>query len=114
MMKKISLAIALGVLFGVAGSYLLFLQIWILIPWGIAGIALGYWSRRGERLAAGASYGFTLSFAFMIAGYKGTDTLISRLPFFALLGVFGSLCGMALSYAGSLLKKKKKAVNSEQ
>jgi len=116
MLKKIILATALGVLLGVAGSYALFLQIWTLLPWGIAGIALGYGTRRGERLAAGACYGFALSFAFMIANYSGTDSLVSRLPVFALMGLFGSLCGMLLTLIGFFLKKwnRQKSVNSNQ
>jgi hypothetical protein len=116
MLKKISLATALGTFLGVAGSYALFLQIWTLVPWGIAGIALGYGTQRGERLAAGACYGFALSFTFMIANYSGAYSLISRLPVFALMGLFGSLCGMLLSLIGFFLKKWsiQKSVNSNQ
>ena len=107
MMKRICLALALGVILGFGGSYMLFLQIWTLVPWGIAAIALGYWAPRGGGFLIGGVYGFTLSFVFMIAGYNGAEALMSRLPFFALLGLFGALCGMLLTLAGSLLKKRK-------
>jgi hypothetical protein len=45
-------------------------------------------------------FGFVLSFVFMIAGYSGPAPLVSRLPFFAILGVFGGACGLVLGVVG--------------
>jgi hypothetical protein len=40
----------------------------------------------------------------MIAGYTGTASLLSRMPFFILIGLFGAVCGIALTAAGYFLK----------
>jgi hypothetical protein len=40
----------------------------------------------------------------MIAGYNGTASLVSRLPFFVLIGLFGAVCGIAVSVTGYFLK----------
>ena len=99
-MPRIAGAIALGLALAVAASHALFLGWWTLLPWGIAGVVLGLWTRKGETALAGALYGFVLSFTFMVVGYTGNASLISRLPFFGLLGLFGGLCGLVLSLAG--------------
>ena len=48
-MIKFVVAVVVGALFGLAGPHYLFLGWFSLIPWGIAGLALGYWSERRER-----------------------------------------------------------------
>ncbi|GAC1419691.1 MAG: hypothetical protein NVSMB53_18610 [Gemmatimonadaceae bacterium] len=40
----------------------------------------------------------------MVAGYNGTTSLVNRLPFFFLLGLFGAVGGRALSVTGYFLK----------
>ena len=100
-------AIILGTLFGLTGPHYLFLGWFSLLPWGVAGLALGYWSQRRARAVVGVLYGFTLCFSFMIAGYTGTASLASRLPFFALVGVFGALCGLGLTVVGHQLRSKR-------
>jgi hypothetical protein len=105
-MPSIMSAIALGAILALGASRALFLGWWTLLPWGIAGLALGYWTRRGEVVIGGALYGFVLSFVFMAAGYSGSASFISRVPFFALLGVFGALCGVLLTAVGSLLRTR--------
>lgn len=102
---KTVVSIIVGSLLGILGS-----RYWLvgsglsLVPWAIVGLALGSWSDRRTAMINGAAYGFALSFVFLIAGYTGTASLVSRLPFFALLGLFGALCGLVLGILGFLLK----------
>jgi hypothetical protein len=42
----------------------------------------------------------------MIAGYSGSASLISRLPFFALIGLFGGACGVGLGWVGFGIKRR--------
>jgi hypothetical protein len=97
-------AAILGVIVGMSGQYYLFIGSYSLIPWGLVGLAIGAWSSKRESISAGLLYGFCLAFSFMITGYNGTASLASRLPFFVLLGLFGAVCGLALSVTGYFLK----------
>ncbi len=104
---RILLVLSVGSLLGFLGARYLFVGSWLcLIPWTIAGLVLGYASRKGEPTLTGAAYGFALSFVFMIAGYGGAASLLSRLPSFALLGLFGALCGLLLSLVGFFCKSR--------
>jgi hypothetical protein len=96
-MKQLLAALA-GIVLGVIGSRYLFVGSFLsLIPWGIAGLLLGFWTHRPrEAVAVGGLYGFLLAFVFMLAGYQGEAPLISRFPFFALLGLVGAVCGIVL------------------
>jgi hypothetical protein len=108
-MIKVLVSIIAGALLGVIGSRYLFVGSWLsLIPWGTVGLAIGYWSQRGEWLVNGICYGFAISFVFMIAGYAGSASLISRLPFFAILGLFGGSCGLLLGLVGFEIKRRLK------
>jgi hypothetical protein len=103
-MKKLIVSILAGSMLGFIGSRVLFVGSWLsLIPWGIVGLAIGYWSQKREAMINGGCYGFALAFVFMIAGYAGSASLISRLPFFAILGIFGGFCGLILGLAGSVI-----------
>jgi len=103
-MVKVIVAAILGIVVGATGPYYLFLGSYSLVPWGLVGLGLGFWCNEGESLYTGAVYGFCLSFSFMVAGYNGTASLVSRFPFFALLGLFGAVCGMALTATAYFLK----------
>src|ERR1700693_5262608 len=103
-MVKIVLAAILGVILGVTGPYYVFLGWYSVVPWGLVVLAIGFWCSKRQSLYAGALYGFFLCFSFMIAGYTGTASLLSRLPFFILIGLFGAVCGIALAAAGYFLK----------
>ena len=72
-----------------------------LIPWTVAGLSLGAWSR-SARFAAGvgACFGFVLALTFMVAGYDGDDPLAAVLVPFLVLGLVGALCGAVLAVAG--------------
>ncbi|HEX9607544.1 MAG TPA: hypothetical protein VF962_09960 [Gemmatimonadaceae bacterium] len=103
-MVKIIIAAILGVILGATGPYYAFLGWYSVIPWGLVALAVGSWCSKRQSLYAGALYGFCLNFSFMIAGYTGTASLLSRLPFFILIGLFGAVCGIALSVTGYFLK----------
>jgi hypothetical protein len=106
-MKRFLLAGILGAILGFAASRFLWLGLWTLLPWGLAGIALGYGTRSRWPVLAGAVYGFVLSFVFMAAGYTGKASFLSRVPFFALLGSFGALCGLLLGLAGAVFGRRR-------
>src|SRR5436853_1788006 len=103
-MIAIVTTVFLGVLLALAASFALFLGWWTLLPWGIGGLALGY-VFPGRATVLGALYGFVLCFTFMLAGYSGTASLVGRVPFFALIGLVGAVCGFVLGFAGSRLKR---------
>ncbi len=105
-MTKVAVSIISGSLLGLIGSRYLFVGSWFsLIPWAIVGLLIGYWSHKGEWLINGSCYGFALCFVFMITGYSGSAPLISHLPFFAIIGVFGGFCGLILGLLGFEAKK---------
>jgi hypothetical protein len=101
---KVIIAGILGVILGATGPYYLFMGAYSVVPWGLAALGLGFWCAKRQALYAGAVYGFCLSFSFMVAGYTGAQSLVSRFPFFVLLGLFGAVCGIALSATGYFLK----------
>jgi len=105
-MLKLLLSALAGAVLGILCSRYLFVGSWLsLIPWAIVGLALGFWSGGRTAWVNGAAYGFILSFLFMLAGYAGSAPLVSRLPFFALLGIFGAICGAALGLIGAYARK---------
>jgi hypothetical protein len=86
-----------------------------LIPWALAGLALGgCCASRRLAAAAGAVYGFALAFTFMTTGYDGTAPLHTRLLPFALLGVVGAICGLVLATAGQWLRRRRPAATPER
>jgi hypothetical protein len=109
MIKRSLVAALVGIILGITGSRFLFIGSALsLIPWGIAGVLIGLWcpTYRGA-IANGALYGFLLAFTFMLAGYTGSAPVFTRLPFFALLGIVGAVCGIGLGLIGSLIHRKK-------
>jgi uncharacterized membrane protein YccC len=103
-MGKVIMAGILGIILGATGPYYLFMGSYSLVPWGLVGLALGFWCSMRQAFYAGAVYGFCLSFSFLIAGYNGTASIFSRFPFFALLALFGAVCGVALAATGYFLR----------
>ncbi|PYO65305.1 MAG: hypothetical protein DMD69_17905 [Gemmatimonadetes bacterium] len=103
-MPRFASAVVVGLLLGWAAAHALFLHWWTLVPWGLAALALGYRAGRGEAAIAGALYGFVLCFTFTLAGYGGAAPVVSRVPFFTLLGLVGALCGLVLALLGVLLR----------
>jgi hypothetical protein len=102
-MMKFLVAIALGAGLGILGSRYLFVGSWMsLIVWGVAGLLLGGWcSERRQAIINGTVFGFVVAFVFMLSGYGGSASLISRVPFFAILGVIGAICGAVLGFLGN-------------
>ncbi|HTY12419.1 MAG TPA: hypothetical protein VMF88_15255 [Bacteroidota bacterium] len=106
-MKKIIVSIVVGGMLGIAGGRYVFVGSALsLIPWGLAGLALGSWCSKKEWAYIGGFYGFILSFVFMVAGYTGGEPLLGRLPFFAIFGGVGGVCGILLSWIGFTLRRK--------
>ena len=89
----IIVAVTGGAALGLLGG-----PVWILVPWAAVGLLVGAVSRkRREALIAGLVFGFVVSFVFLVRGYSGTDPVLTKVPFFGLLGLFGALCGAVLS-----------------
>lgn len=109
---KIILAAFLGFILAIIASKMLFVGSGMtLIPWGLVGLAMGIYAKSTkEAVINGGIYGFVLSFMFMIIGYTGIQPLVTRLPFFAVLGIFGALCGIFLGFTGHFLKRVKKHI----
>ncbi|MGH7650867.1 MAG: hypothetical protein ACREMS_03390 [Gemmatimonadaceae bacterium] len=103
-MGKILAAGVVGVVVGFGAQYYQALAAWSIVPWGIIGIAIGVWCSRRESFYAGALYGFCLCFFFMVGGYTGAASVFSRIPFFAVIGLFGAVCGIAAAVTGFYLK----------
>ncbi|MGH7733978.1 MAG: hypothetical protein ACREOE_09840 [Gemmatimonadales bacterium] len=100
------LAVLVGSILGVIGARYLFVGSWLsLVPWSIAGLAIGYWARPGEWIRTGLAYGFALLLAFMIAGYSGVAPLLTRLPFFAVVALVGAIYGIVLTGAGWAVRR---------
>ena len=106
-MKKTATALFAGLILGFVGARYLFVGSWLnLIPWTIAGLGIGYWGTKNESIVNGVVYGFVLSFIFLLAEYSGKASLISRVPFFAVLGVFGGVGGLVLGLLGFSVKTR--------
>lgn len=105
MMKKLLTVAILGSVLGVIGSRVLFVGSSLsLIPWGICGVLIGFGTKsKKEALQQGAVYGFFLAFIFMVSGYEGSTSIITKFPFFALLGIVGSICGICLTLLSNFL-----------
>ena len=103
MFKRI-VAFIVGVVIGAAGPQYAFLGAYSLIAWGLVAVGFGLWGNKREALKSGMVFGFSLSFAFLVAGYNGTPSLVSRFPFFMILSLFGGVCSLALSALGYYLK----------
>lgn len=79
---------------------------WIVLPWGAIAIALAYDSKN-HRVISSAAFGFTATFVFMLKGYDGAASLISRVPPFLLIGTFGGVCGLIAGWIGTKIGKAK-------
>jgi hypothetical protein len=108
MIKKGLAGVVVAVVFGILSSrYLLVGSALSLIPWGIAGVLLGVWcAQYREAAGLGALYGFLIAFTFMVTGYQGAAPILSRVPFFAILGLVGAVCGVGLGVIGAFLRSK--------
>ena len=107
-MKKVLIISLIAILLGVIGAKYIFVGSFMsLLPWGLIGLATGIYAKNSkEAITNGALYGFLLSFVFMLTGYAGTAPILSRFPFFAILGLFGAVCGVILGSVGYLIGRK--------
>jgi hypothetical protein len=106
-------AAVLGVLLGIGGARYQQLGLWTLLPWGLAGVFVGSTPSRRRSLLAGAVFGFVLVFTFMIAAYTGVPSVRTRLPAFAVLGLFGAACGLVLGAIGSTVRSWATSANRQ-
>lgn len=106
-MKKLLIAAGLGLIFGtLVSKYLFGGTVLSLLPWAIAGLGIGWFANSmQESLGDGAAYGFVLTFSFMMMGYEGSASRISRILPFSALGLFGALCGLVLGITGYALAR---------
>ena len=99
-MKVRIAAVVFGIVLGLLGG-----KVWILIPWGIAGLVLGYFSELPkDAIVNGSLFGFLAAFLFMVQGYEGSLSLISRFPFFAVIGILGAIGGLISALVGHIIK----------
>lgn len=105
---KMLVAAIVGIILAYLATHVLFVNSALsLIPWTIAGLIIGWWTENGKQsLINGAIYGFFLSFFFMVFGYQGTQSLLTRVLPFAVLGLFGAVCGLILGIIGSFARRK--------
>ena len=105
---KLFVVAVVGIILGIVASrYLLVGSGLSLIPWGIIGLLIGVWCPTyRQAIYVGALYGFLLAFSFMAAGYQGSAPILSRVPFFTALGIFGALCGLCLGLIGAFIHRK--------
>lgn len=109
-MKKLLVAVLTGVILGGVVSKYLFVGSYLnLLLWGVFGIGLGWWSdSKKYAIRNSGIYGFILSFVFMFVGYQGSAPIISRIPFFAILGLVGMMCGFVLGLIGNIIPHRTK------
>lgn len=109
MVKSIVGSAVIGIILGFVAAKMQFLQWATLLPWGIVGLVIGTFGKtKKESAILGAVYGFFLGFAFMFGVYQGSAPIVTRIPFFTIIGLVSALCGSILSLLGSLFKKMKK------
>ena len=98
-------AALLGVILGWLGARVVFVNSALsLVPWGLAALAFGAAIRgRVLSLAAAAVFGFFVSLGFLLFGYEGTYSTLSRIVPFSILGLFGAFCAGCLALAAHLV-----------
>jgi len=94
----------IAAILGILAAHALFLGWWTLVPWGIAGIVLGY-KYKEKFVIAGIVYGFVLVFVFLIGQYTGSRPLIGLLPAFVLFSILGAICGLILTIIGGFAQR---------
>ena len=94
----------IAAILGMLSAHALFLGWWTLVPWGIAGIVLGYIYKE-KFVIAGIVYGFVLVFVFLIGQYTGSRPLIGLLPAFVLFSILGAICGLILTIIGGFAQR---------
>jgi hypothetical protein len=101
----IAIALLAGVVLGALGG-----PVWILLIWAAAAFVCGALARsRREAIIAGLLFGFVVSFVFLARGYNGAEPLVTRLPSFAALALFGAGCGALLSGASAFVWRARRA-----
>ncbi len=95
-------AVIVGIILGFIGGPAI-----ILLPWGIVSFIIGTVSTNKKWATAnGAVFGFVASFVFMLSGYDGHTALFTRFVPFAIIGLFGAICGLVLSLLGHVVYRR--------
>jgi hypothetical protein len=101
------LAAALGAALGLLGATVLLVGSGlVLLPWAVAGLALGA-SQTGRAAAcrAGAAYGFVLAFVFMVASYDGHAGALAVVLLVLVCSGIGGVAGAVLGILGRALRR---------
>lgn len=99
--RGVIVGLVVGIIMGFVGG-----PAWIILPWGAIAVSLAYDSKKYKILSS-AVFGFTATFVFMLKGYDGAASLISRVPPFLLIGAFGGVCGLIAGWIGTKIGKAK-------
>jgi hypothetical protein len=100
-----------GLLLGIISYYLV--NGWYnIIPWAIAAMAIGYFSKsRVNSIINGAIFGYFLFLAYIFIGYQGrtdTESVLKFILFDFVFSLIGALVGLAGGFGGFLIKKERR------
>lgn len=106
-MRLVIAGVVVGLLLGGVCGFLKTGAVLTLAPWAAAGLLIGYAAGSiRPALAPGALFGFAASLVYLLLGYNGTHPVLSVVPFFVLLSLFGAICGGSLSAGGAFARAR--------
>jgi hypothetical protein len=105
-MRTVLIGAVVGAVLGIGSWLVVGSSPLLLVPWAVVGLVLGAVASR-RAVLAGAAYGYLLSFTYLAVGYDGEDATITKVPGFALLAIFGAVCGAALAWAGHRVRPRR-------
>ena len=101
--NRIAVAGIIGLLVGTISAQTFFAGSWTaLVFWGIAGLLVGaICADTGESRLSGLVFGFVLTLAFLLVGFKGAQSELTRFLVLSLaLSLVGAICGLVLAAIG--------------
>jgi hypothetical protein len=105
---RVLVAVALGGLLGVVCARVVLVGSGLaLVPWALVGVGVALLGRtRRGSAGLGATYGASLTLAFMVASYEGHASVLAVAGLDLGLACVGAACGAALALAGTLLRRR--------